>query len=77
MIETLVTVVIACNNLNWEHSPRCTAPVAEFHETHNGFYGTLESGVDFTQERITNNLQLFRMEDVCWLTNGYTTVYCE
>lgn len=76
-MTTLVSVLILCNNLNWTYSPRCTAPVAEFHETYDGFHGTLESGVAFEQKRITSNLQLFRMEDVCWLTNGYTTVYCE
>lgn len=73
--ETVLTVIIHCNNLNWQHSPRCTAPVAEFHETRDGFEGVLESGVQFKQTRITPSLQMFEMEQVKWLTNGKVIVY--
>ena len=77
MLEIAVSAVILCNNLNWEHSPRCTAPVAEFHQTTTGFYGTLESGVEFTQTRITSSLQLFEAEQMKWLTDGKTVVYID
>lgn len=77
MIETLVSAVVLCNNLNWEYSPRCTAPVSEFHQTLNGFEGTLENGVPFKQTVITSSLQLFEMENVRWITNGKTIVYLD
>jgi hypothetical protein len=77
MIEVAISAIILCNNLNWEYSERCIAPVESFYETTTGFEGQLTSGVKFTQERITSSLQLFKMENVCWLTNGVTTVYCD
>jgi len=78
MIELAVSAIILCSNANWEHSPRCTAPVEEFTQLYDGsFYGTLESGVEFTQTQITSSLQLFEMEQVKWLTNGKTIVYLD
>lgn len=78
MIETLVTVIILCTNANWEHSPRCTAPVEHFEmDALGNFHGHLETGVEFTQTRLTAELHLFRMENVCWLVSGNTTVYCD
>lgn len=78
MIEVAISAMILCNNLNWEYSPRCTAEVESFYVdpiTRNTT-GKLTSGVEFTQTNY-GQLQLFRMEDVCWLTNGYTTFYCD
>ena len=78
MIATaVVTLTILCSNANWEHSPRCTAPVESFYETRDGFAGVLESGVEFKQTRITSTLQLFQMEEVKWLTDGKTVVYLD
>jgi hypothetical protein len=75
MIETIVSVIILCNNYNWEYSPRCTAPVVEFYQTETGFYGTLESGVEWKQTIITNKIHLFEMEEVRWLTYEDKVVY--
>lgn len=79
MIPTLLTVAIsasvACTNANWQHSPRCTAPVAEFHQEHNRFYGTLESGVEWEQRIITPTLHEFRMEEVHWYVINGEVVY--
>lgn len=71
-----VSVSVPCNNLNWQTSPRCTAPVSSFYvDALGNVTGELESGVSFTQTRITASLMLFEMEEVRWLTNGYTTIY--
>lgn len=75
MIPTLLTVAISvsvpCTNLNMDKSPRCTAPVVEMHETTDGFYGTLESGVQWKQTRITPYLHLFEAEEMRWfIYNG-------
>lgn len=64
MTSITVTLLLLCNNLNYQYSPRCMAPVAELHQTHNGFYGTLESGVEWKQTRITPEVMLFEMEEV-------------
>jgi hypothetical protein len=69
MIETLVTAAVICTNANWQHSERCTAPVAQFEVTDNGFYGWLESGVFFTQTH-SGSTQTFRMEKVAWEVDG-------
>ena len=77
--QTVISVVILCNNLNWQSSPACTAPVDSFFVdpvTQNA-HGTLTSGKEFTQTWYTDSLMVFSMDDVCWLTNGYTTVYCD
>ena len=74
MVTTTITVVILCNNLNWQYSPRCTAPPAEIHQTANGFYGTLESGVEWKQTNY-GSLQRFQMEDVDWITDGKKIMY--
>jgi len=73
-----VSVSIPCNNLNWERSPDCYAPVETFEVdpiTRNAT-GKLTSGKEFTQTWYTDNLMVFRMDSVCWITNGHTTVYC-
>lgn len=71
-----LSVVILCSNANWKYSPRCTAPVAEIHQTSIGFYGTLESGVEWKQTNYGTFGKL-EMEDVCWyvLPDG-KTIYC-
>lgn len=74
MIPTLLTVAIsasvACTNANWLHSERCTAPVKEFTVTDHGeTFGFLESGVQFSQTNIINNvtrLQRFQVEQAYW-----------
>ena len=74
-----VSLSIPCNNQNWEISPACTAPVDTFNvdPITNNATGVLTSGKTFTQTWFTDSLMVFRMEDVCWVTNGYTTVYCD
>lgn len=75
MIVTTLSVIILCSNLNWEYSPRCTAPVAEFHQTTEGFHGTLESDVEWKQTIITPEIHRFEMEDVDWyIINGKKVV---
>ena len=71
MISTLLTVIIACSNANWQHSERCTAPVDYFVVEENGeSWGFLTSGVQFTQTNISNDLgvriQRFQLEDAYW-----------
>ena len=74
--EIAVSVMILCNNANWQYSERCIAPVESFEVSPLGeITGVLESGVEFKQTRITPTLQLFEMEDVRWITNGKTIVY--
>jgi len=73
--EVTVSVSVPCNNLNWEYSPRCTAPPKTFEFTEDGWKGTLESGVEFTQIYITPNIMLFQMEQVKWLTYQDKIVY--
>ena len=64
--------------MNWQYSPRCIAPVESFQvDSLGNASGRLESGVEFTQTRITSNLQLFEMEEVRWITNGETVVYLD
>ena len=70
-----ISAIILCNNLNWEQSPRCTAPPVEFHQTVNGWEGTLESGVEFSQTYITKDIMIFQMENVKWLTYKDKIVY--
>lgn len=78
MIEAVISVIILCNNLNWQYSPRCNAPVAHFEvDALGNASGELESGVEFKQTRITPTLQLFEMEDVKWITNGEVVVYLD
>ena len=67
-----VSVSIPCNNANYTYSPACK-PV-DFWQTTDGFEGVLANGQTFTQTRITPTLQLFQSGELCWLTNGYTTV---
>lgn len=74
-----VTLSVPCTNENWQYSPDCTAPVEHFEVdpiTRNAT-GTLTSGKTFTQTWYTDSLMIFKMDNVCWLTNGHTTVYCE
>jgi hypothetical protein len=50
----IATAIVLCTLLNWEHSPRCTAPVDYFIVEENGeAWGALTSGVTFTQTNIT------------------------
>ena len=65
-----VSAAILCTPANYDHSPRCTAPVESFVKTEHGFYGQLVSGVLFTQKNISNELgvrlQKFEMEQLYW-----------
>ena len=71
----LVSLIILCNNFNWLHSERCTAPVAEFHQEYGRFYGTLESGVEWEQKVITPTIHEFKMEEVHWYVINGEIVY--
>lgn len=51
------------------------APIAEFHQEHNRFYGTLESGVAWEQKIITPTIHEFKMEDVHWYVINGEIVY--
>lgn len=77
MIETIVTVVILCNNFNWEYSERCNAPVETIEIVDNGFEGYLKSGVFWEQKWITEDMMKFTMEDVCYYITQNLTFYCE
>lgn len=70
MLETLVTVIILCTNQNWEHSERCTAPIAYFELNNGVFTGELTSGVKFRQEN-----GVFEMEQVKWRVVGNQIEY--
>lgn len=72
-----VTLLVLCNNLNYQHSPRCMAPVAEIHQTYNGFHGTLESGVKWKQTRITPEVMLFEMEEVKYYVFKDRIIYAQ
>ena len=76
MIEIAISVMIACNNSNWLHSPECQSPPTEIHQTTTGFYGYLENGKYWTQERYTKDLMVFRLENVCLVVSGYGTWDC-
>ena len=82
MIETLVTVVILCNNLNYLYSPRCIAPVDYFVVEESGeSWGYLSSGVSFTQTNVVNELgvklQKFQLEDAFWYVTDKGVIYAE
>jgi len=84
MIPTLTVVisaVIACTNLNYQHSPRCTAPVEHFVVRHNGeAFGYLTSGVQFTQVNVVNDLtrlQKFQLEDAYWYVSDKGDIQAE
>jgi hypothetical protein len=72
---TTITALVLCNNINWTYSPRCNAPVAEFHRTIDGWEGTLTNGIPFTQEIITPNIHEFKMEDMHWFVINGEIVY--
>ncbi|MFG6605264.1 hypothetical protein ACGYLM_01455 [Sulfitobacter sp. 1A10445] len=72
-----VTMYVPCTNANWQISPRCMAPVADFWPTPTGFAGKLESGVTFTQTRLTQRMMLFEMEAVQWVTYENKIVYLD
>lgn len=76
--QTTISVSIPCTNANWEKSEVCTAPVETFtvDPITRNVTGQLTSGKTFTQTWY-GSLMLFRLDEVCWLTNGYTTVYCD
>ena len=70
-VKTTVTVVISCNNANYQDSPRCNAPVDWFlGNTTDGFYGALTSGVTFRQGPILTDrdvlLHKMIVEDAYW-----------
>ena len=44
--------------------------------TTTGFYGYLENGKYWTQERYTKDLMVFRLENVCLVVSGYGTWDC-
>lgn len=80
MLETLVTVLILCTNQNWEHSERCTAPVENFTVVDGETYGTLTSGVVFTQKNVAGSsirLQRFEMEEVRWYVSDKGIIHAE
>ena len=80
MIPTLVTVLILCTNANWEHSARCTAPVENFTVVNGETYGTLTSGVVFTQKNVAGSsirLQRFEMEEVRWYVSDKGVIEAE
>ena len=80
MIPTLVTVLVLCNNQNWEHSARCTAPIAHFELNNGVFTGELTSGVVFTQKNVAGSsirLQHFQMEDVSWYVSDRGVIEAE
>jgi len=63
--------LVLCTNLNWQFSDRCRAPVESFEVSEQGeIQGILESGVEFTQKNVVNDLgtrfQKFEMEKVYW-----------
>lgn len=63
--------MILCNNLNYQHSPRCMEPIAEMHQTVDGFHGTLTNGIEWEQKIITPYIHEFRMENVhYYVVNG-------
>lgn len=66
MTPILLTAMVMCTNLNWEHSARCNAPVESFTQHEWGFSGQLTTGVEFSQVKIRDDLQYFRMEEVSW-----------
>lgn len=68
ILETVVSVIILCNNQNYMTSPRCQEPPATFYQTPTGWAGELTNGIPFTQTRITADMYLFEMENVRWLT---------
>ena len=74
---TTITAIVLCNNLNYNYSPRCMAPIAEIHIEYNRFYGTLESGVKWEQRVITPTIHEFRMEEVHWYVINGEIVYTQ
>ncbi len=80
MLETLVTVIILCTNQNWEHSERCMAPVENFTVVDGEVYGTLTSGVAFTQKNVVGSsirLQHFEMEEVSYFVSDRGVIKAE
>ena len=80
MIELLVGAIVLCHNQNWEHSARCTAPVENFTVVDGETYGTLTSGVVFTQKNVAGSsirLQHFQMEDVSWYVSDRGVIEAE
>jgi len=77
-MDFVVSAIILCNNLNWQYSPRCTAPVETFEvDSLGNATGRLESGIPFTQTRITPYLMHFQMENVSYLVYGNKIVYLD
>ncbi len=81
MISTLLTVYIMCTNQNYMHSERCTAPVDYFVVNEDGSsWGTLTSGVTFTQGNITNDvtrLQRMQLEEAFWYVSDKGVIYAD
>ena len=67
-IQTSVTVVIGCNNQNFNYSERCNAPVDvnTLELTEDGFEGSLLSGVQFRQSNVVDRLNKMTVEDAFW-----------
>jgi hypothetical protein len=76
-----ISAIVLCTPANYQHSERCTSPVASFVEVYNGFTGVLESGVVFTQMNVTNQLgirlQRFEMESVRWWTSDRGIIHAD
>lgn len=80
MFEFVVSAIVLCNNTNWEYinSP-CQAPPIEESMVINPFgvsYGKLESGKTWEQTRITKDIAIFRMDEVCQVVTVYGTWDC-
>ena len=63
-----ITAIILCSMMNYDTSPRCTAPPDYFVVNQDGSsWGALTSGVTFTQSNVSNELgvrlQRFQLED--------------
>lgn len=75
-----VTASVECNNQNLTTSPICNVPPAEFTVDEDGeAYGTLESGVPFSQTNVSNDLgvrlQKFTLQQAFWYVSDRQTIY--
>lgn len=65
-----IFAIVMCSNANFDHSPRCQAPVESFNIDVNGeVTGQLTNGIKFTQTNVVNDvtrLQRFQLEDAFW-----------
>lgn len=52
-------------------------PIAEMHQTVDGFHGTLTNGIEWEQKIITPYIHEFRMENVHYYIVGGQIVYVD